>query len=400
LSQVCLCTHGASRNFNPKQLTPSSGNAAIIRKVQLMNTLRALLPGLMLWSLSLDSHAAETAQMRLSCYSVRFHQAETTFGDTLDLTSIPPQLNGELFPSGPVTYSSNFQMDWSGFPITGGLDLGLPAFADANVNGFDDFFEVAQGVPSTMTSGVYDTAVSTGTLTANWSRGPGSKNGTCILTLNDSIYGSLGRYVHTFEVLEYTGPLTYTPGHSNVMANLNLTQTGDPANTLHGPALFSKVLPGDLDYLVLRDGGWTNAAAQALPFVESDLSRDTFLGTNYYGYVEFADGDPNTSGYDYPFWELSIDDLNDRDHDGIPDFSDDPAASVPGHPTLTLQYSATNLLLTISGDVGRLHLVLENTSLAAGNWQTNLSLVLTNDPQTVLLPLPTTPNRFWRAMVP
>ena len=366
-----------------------------------MKTLAGLLPALVLWSVSFESLAVQTAQMRLSCYSVRFHQAENSFGDTLDLTSIPPEINGELFPSGPDTYASNFQLDYSGFPIDGALEVSLPDFTDANGNGFDDFFEVAQGVGSALTSGHYDTAISSGTLTARWSRGPGSKNGTCVLSLNDSVFGALGSYSHIFEVLEYTGPLSYTPGSSNVLASLNLTQTGDPANTLEGPALFSKVTPGDHDYLVLRDGAWTNAAAQMLPLFESDLYRDTFLLTNYYGYVEFADGDPNTGGYDYPFWELSIDDLNDGDHDGIPDFSDEPGTVAARPPTLALKVGTTNLLLTISGDVGRLHHILGRTNLVAGTgWRTNLSVTLTNDPQVIPLPLPIAPASFWRVLVP
>jgi len=133
-------------------------------------------------------------------------------------------------------------------------------------------------------------------------------------------------------------------------------------------------------------------------FLEDSLFRDTLLRTNYYGFVEFTDGDPNTGGYDYPLWQLSIDDLNDSDHDGIPDFSDDPATVVPPRrPRLALARGETNLLLTISGDVGRLHRILEATNLAAGNWLTNLSLTLTNDPQTVFLPLPTSGVRFWHA---
>jgi hypothetical protein len=56
--------------------------------------------------------------------------------------------------------------------------------------------------------------------------------------------------------------------------------------------------------------------------------------------------------------------------------------------------------MTISGDVGYLHHVLGTASLTTGNWQTNLSVVLTNDPQTVSLPIPAAATRFWRALVP
>jgi hypothetical protein len=46
--------------------------------------------------------------------------------------------------------------------------------------------------------------------------------------------------------------------------------------------------------------------------------------------------------------------------------------------------------------VGRLHRILESTNLTAENWLTNLSLTLTNDPQTVILPAPAVAVKFWR----
>ena len=99
-------------------------------------------------------------------------------------------------------------------------------------------------------------------------------------------------------------------------------------------------------------------------------------------------------------WELSIDDLNDSDHDRIPDFSDEPAIASPRRPALSLMKTSTNLQLTISGDVGRLHHILESTNLTTGNWKTNLSLTLTNDPQTISMLLPSVPAKLWRALVP
>ncbi len=149
--------------------------------------------------------------------------------------------------------------------------------------------------------------------------------------------------------------------------------------------------------LTLQTAFLTNAAQQTLSLFDiTAFDRDLTLRTNYYGGVEFNDGDPSTAGDDYYSWELSIDDLNDRDHDGIPDFSDEPQSTAPRRPVLTLMGTSTNLLLTISGDVGRLHRVLETTNLTAGNWLTNLSFTLTNDPQSVALPAPLGAVKFWR----
>jgi hypothetical protein len=340
--------------------------------------------------------AAPPAQVHFICLSLRFQPGSGVGGSALTLSSVSGTPNGELYPAGPGVYASGIILNIFGSVLTGNLQVSLPDFVDANGNGFDDFFEIEQGVGLSTTMGAYATWLSAGTITARWSRSPGAKTGTCVFNLDDDDFGDLGDFTHTFEVLEYTGPLTYTPGLSNVTASLNLTQTGNPANTLQGPALFSKPDPNNFDHLVLRAGHWTNAAAQTLAYEEDDLYRDTFLRTNYYGYVWFADGDPSSPGYDYPVWQLSIDDANDADADTIPDFSDAPSGAAPRRPILSLARGPTNLWLTISGDVGRLHHVLESTNLATGNWQTNLSLTLTNDPQTISLSLPGQPVKYWR----
>ena len=121
--------------------------------------------------------------------------------------------------------------------------------------------------------------------------------------------------------------------------------------------------------------------------------------TNYYGFVEFSDGDPNTSAPDYLTWMLSIDDLNDANHNGIPDFSDDPlTAAGPRAAQLALVWSSTNLLISVSGDIGHRHDLQQTLSLPATNWQTNASVTLTNDPQAIPIPYsPATPV-FWRAL--
>ena len=55
----------------------------------------------------------------------------------------------------------------------------------------------------------------------------GFEAGTCWLRLVDNTYGGLGSYRHTFEVLEITGPLTYTPGSNAVSGSVNLTNETD-----------------------------------------------------------------------------------------------------------------------------------------------------------------------------
>jgi hypothetical protein len=343
------------------------------------------------------SHAQETAQARIWCTSLRFQQGSDSFGDsTLDLSTVSGTPNGELLASGQ-TYASGFSLNFSGFPITGTIYFDIPPFTDANSNGWNDFFEVSQPTGGT-TSGTYSTAIGGGTVSADWSRGAGSKDGTCVLSLHDQSYGDLGAFRHSFELIEYTGPLTFTPGTNRVDGTVNLTKTGDPASQLQGPVQFLKVATNRFNQLILQPGAWTNASAQTLTFTNDLFLRDqTDWPTNYYGYVDFDDGEPNTPAPDYTEWILSIDDPNDANHNQIPDFSDDPQLTGPRRPDLSLVLTATNLLLTISGDVGQTYQLQEAPAISNGVWQTVQSLTLTNDPQVVVLPLPSDPVKFWRA---
>jgi hypothetical protein len=135
-----------------------------------------------------------------------------------------------------------------------------------------------------------------------------------------------------------------------------------------------------------------------LTFTNQLFRRDLPWTTNYYGFVQFADGDPNTPAPDYLNWLLSIDDPNDANDNGVPDFSDNPqTAPPPRAPLLALTWTSTNLLLSISDDVGHLLDLQQAPSLPATNWQTMISITLTNDPQMVPV-YPPTPATFYRAL--
>ena len=347
--------------------------------------------------LPLSGYGAQTAQATAFCWSLRFHQGVDSFGDsTLDLTTATSGVpNEELAPwYSTYTHRSTFLLDFSGLSINGNIYLDLPDFADANDNGFDDSFEVSQGIGGSSV-GEYTTALGGGMITASWSRGADSKDGTCSLHLVDDTYGDLGIYRHTFEVLEYKGSLTYTPGSNTVSGSVSLTNAADQ---LQGAVSFVKSAGDPFNQLTRAAGGWTNAVLQALTYASGNVRRDLAWPTNYYGMITFADGNLNTGFPDYRSWELSIDDLNDADHDGIPDFSDTPqAAAPPRRPLLSLVQGQTNLLLTIRGDVGHVHQIQAISAATSTDWQPVLSVTLTNDPQVVSLLLPASGIQFWRA---
>jgi len=363
-----------------------------------MKTIRLITVLTLLAGISIVPATAATASARLFCWSLRMSQGNGPFDATLDLSTLAGANNGELAPQFSFySHYSDIVLYDGLFTSTGIMDLDVPINDDADNDGFPDFFQVAQGVASTVTAGEFDTGFSGGVITATWSRAPGSKDGTCVLNLEDDIFGDLGDYVHTFEILEYKGPLIYTPGNSIVNSSLVLTQTAATANTLLGPATFVKVATNRFNQLGLQAGGWTNASAQALTFFPQMFFRDSLRPTNYYGAIVFDDGHLDTAGEDYWYWWLSIDDPNDTDHDTIPDFSDDLLPSVR-QPKLTLSLGSGNLQLTISDTVGKTNQIQQTISLPTG-WQTIMTLVQTNDPQTVTLPLPSGP-RFWQATRP
>lgn len=354
----------------------------------------------------ITNYGAETAQGRAYCMSLRFQQG-TTYGGTLNLSTIGgPPYNGELVPTFSSDVSGNpwgsgLALVWSGMGDGGSIYVNLPLGTDANNDGYDDFFEVSQGVSNASSSGNYSTSTYfSGTVSATWNRAAGSASGTCALYLYDDLWGSLGTYNCPFTLMEYTGPLTYTPGSNSVSAAVNLAQTGNSANTLRGPIVFTKSSTDPFNTLTNQPGVWTNASSQILSFDNEIFSRQIpTWPTNYVGYVYFADGDPSTAAADYQLWVLSINDTNDANANGIPDFSDNPASVTPPRaPQLSLARGSTNLLLTVSGSVGHTNQILGISSLTSTNWQIAQSFVQTNDPQVVSLPLPSGSPKFWRVV--
>src|SRR5439155_3011149 len=140
---------------------------------------------------SFHSHAAQTAQARLFCLSLRFQQGiyHGLLGDvTLDLSTISLNTpNGELEPYADPDHVSQFHMWDTFFEDTiedGVLYLNVLAFTDANSNGFADFFEVSQAVSGVSTGAYSSPSGDNGTVRASWNRPAGSKDGTCVLSFN------------------------------------------------------------------------------------------------------------------------------------------------------------------------------------------------------------------------
>ncbi|HTI98571.1 MAG TPA: hypothetical protein VL527_06675 [Dongiaceae bacterium] len=357
-----------------------------------------------------SSPGAVPAQVRMRCLSLNVQSAVATdsygFRWRISLTTLSSGDNGELAPDffgSGYTHSAYLDIysELNNGTDPGAMALDVPDGGDANGNGLPDFWEVSQGVNGLSSSGVIQSQ-SLGinyNLSAKWYRDPGTTTGTCVMTFPDpeNPFNKI-TFTHSFEVLEYTGLMDYTPGATAVSSTVNLVQTGHPEITLQGPMNFTKT-PGDLyNSLTLESVLLTNADQLTLDlFTTTDISRETTLQTNYSGLVDFIDYDLTTpDDDDYYTWKISIDDPNDSDSDTIPNFSDDPQTTLPRQPLLALTPTGTNFLLTVSGDVGHICHILEAASLTSPNWITNQTFTLTSDPQTVLLPLSGGGAKFWR----
>lgn len=345
------------------------------------------------------ARAASTAQAVLANESLRINTGSCSCGIgppfkmhwSSFYTENPQMANREVAPlPQPAPYSYWSYMLFEDISTAVGttyVELNLPLGADANANGTPDFLEVSQEV-STSSDGRYAIIWLSGygQLTFNWSRAAGSSVGSCVVYMNDQILGQMGPFTHTFELTNYTGELNVTPGATSVAGTISLSKNDGSGQSLSGAVALTKSPTNAFNLLTLSATTLTNET-ESLSFSETDLTRDPVRPTVYTGTL--------VSGGAFGSWKISIVDTNDADADGIPNFSDNPV-STPRQPSLMLARSGANLVMRISGDVGRTHHIREAASPTSVSWSLMQSVTLTNDPQIVTLPLPTTSPRFWR----
>ena len=351
--------------------------------------------------------AQQQADVRLYCNSLRFHSVVGSPGrpEALTLTSDSTgnEINGEVGQSfDPLVY---FHLSGGIYPngISGQISISMPDFVDTNDNGFDDFFEVRQEVPPTTTDGFLTLPDAGGNVTAVWRRPGGSATGVCHLTLAAASFGKPLEFDAEFDLIEYVGLLKYTPQTNAVMATVALSQTVSNTqagtNTLSGTMIFTRVSSNRFDQLNLSAGSLTNASGQVLSFAAAAIERDQTTRTNYYGDILFTDGAPTTRFADFRLWTLSIDDAHDRNGNGVPDLSDDPPTAVSA-PLLSLRREEGHLLLSIQAAAPGSYDLQQSLLLPTPSWEKASSITVTSDPQSLVLPLPTTPSHYWRLSIP
>src|SRR4029079_2068080 len=110
---------------------------------------------------------------------------------------------------------------------------------DTNTNGIPDFFEVSQGAGG-VTMGEYTTPYDQGYVQATWNQSPGTHEGTCLLQLMSNMVDGWGSFTLTFNILEFLGTETYTPGSNTVSGSISLKQSDAAQNSVVGPTDFTK----------------------------------------------------------------------------------------------------------------------------------------------------------------
>src|SRR5258708_4062756 len=233
-----------------------------------MKSIYALLFGVLALMPS-PGRAATNASAVLSCYSLQFQRgSEPNAFYYLDLGSSMGGVNGELaldfFNSG-YTHSTylSLQDNFFGDPRSGQMGLNVPGGGDANKDGFPDFFQVSQGITNLASWGGYALQVyGSGPVAATWNRPAGSSYGTCTLRMQ-LMPPQTTTLSHTFQVLEYKGPLTYSPGTNSVAGRVQLVQTDNSTAMMTGAVLFVKTVTNHFNGLILQPGVWTNESQQA-----------------------------------------------------------------------------------------------------------------------------------------
>lgn len=346
---------------------------------------------------------AATAQVQLFNESIRISPGNCSCGFGLKWTMYfstlytenPAVANGEIAPLPQPAARSHWSYlvleDPSTVVSAVPAEFDVPLSGDADQNGTADFFEVTQEV-SAGSTGTYPVIWPpyVGQLEFQWTRAAGSRQGTCLLYMNDPVLGRMGPYTHAFELISYAGDLNYTRGSNHVAGTIQLTQTG--GGLLAGPISFTRSWEGAatnrFNRLTASSLTWTNEA-ETFSFAECELKRDLSHPNTYRAALQ-------NPGGSFASWQLSLVDANDANGNGIPDLSDDLVVAPPRRPVLALSRMPTHLLLSVSGDIGRHHVIQAATNPNAPDWTNVQSLSLTNDPHQVILPLPPSSPTFWR----
>lgn len=359
-----------------------------------------------------STHATE-ATVYLTCYSLNMQGAQAEYGgETLTLRFTNDQsdeVNNEWFLSGGTTeITSLLVLDFQGSQLSAPVALRIPSSGDENLNLLTDFYEVSRPVTAQQTTGEFQlddgADVYPGTIKATWNRDANVATGTVKLQMSIPDFGILNvPFTHSFEILQFKGPLTYAVTSTNVNASVDLKREGADGS-FKGPWPFYQYSRAELGW---TDADWTGPGGLKFELLASDAIADTpfsllragnSTSDLYLGAFFFADGDPTTAFPDeYDLWEIVVVDPNDSNGNNIPDLSDVPAGNPAGDPPLlAVRMDGGRLKLRITGKQGQVVTLEQRSAAGTGAWSPGQALTLTADTQEFDLGTPAASTFFIR----
>ena len=234
-------------------------------------------------------------------------------------------ISGELKRSsaGSSTFVTDYlAADYYGVYEYGSVSLNFPT-TDSDFNGVPDWLQKNMSVNAAVTGNSQLHYVSQGFLSANanisgkFTRSSGLSSGNYNLTYNISGLGS-GTATGVWYVGFYEGTIEYDETTYSIDAK-TLNAEGRSVSAT-GTSEFSINDLNNLNIGVIN----LTIDGEKVQLQAGTLARS---GTVYSGFAKAIDGNPATSWADYVDWYLEIEDPNDTDSDGVPDFTDPVSAS-------------------------------------------------------------------------
>lgn len=321
------------------------------------NTMRVLMTctalALVATAIARPPDTAQTATVKMASRSIRLGEAtgETSTSITFSTLGTGARFfgNGEFRPSS--TRAGAHESAYSSFDgetrvESGNIFVSLPA-TDANGNGIPDVLDFEAAIDATVEGEVVAKGSdSADPISLHLQRSAGSDTGTYTLTGEGApvLTGS-------YSVLHSEGTVEYQRTDAGALLNFDVSSATTNSRTV------SRVADGNnvrIAAFRLRVGG-----IRTVRVGPADLDRN---GSVYQGDANLTDGLTETLVPDYRAWILQITDTNDRDANGVPDFSDMLPPYIKVQPIRKIVPLGSDVVLSVT---------VESSSPLTFEWQQN-----------------------------
>lgn len=364
------------------------------------------------------SPAAESASVIWSGLMLHFNvgaggefQNNQTYPSTMSLDTIPP----DVLQPGLLTVSyTNNTAIWKvvGFyrfetpanpqdsqPEYDDFILALP-MADRDNDGVPDFFEIPDPVEPVQTTGIFEFHGFSEDLLAVWTRAANSPTGECRIQFTGSLNPGdpkalfISTYTNHFSLVDLKGTLTYRAGWQHTTGEVAVARD-DSLYYFEGGGGRVNFVRSNSDQLDVDDGQLSYYGNDQLQYIQTRaFSR---VESNYWGIVRITNGVMASLDPRYRDWLWRMVDLNDADHDGVPDLSDD----APAFPALlSAQNSGQDFMLKIDGEPGATYTLQSSSNLTRGSWSNDQGITLPESGVTNFTKTSVQSRQFWRALFP